>query len=235
MQWLGFGVALAIGFALALNWFAHASPSQIVRGIRRAVIVLVLVLVLLLVATGRLHWLFVLASWAVPAIIMLAARMRREAAARGPRPGQASQVRTRFLDMRLDHDTGELDGNVVAGRYEGRTLSAMSLEELRELLGEIAADPDSLNVLSAYMDRAHGDDWRAADEAAAGAGNGRAGRDGAMTRDEAWRVLGLEPGASDDEIRAAHRRLMKQMHPDHGGSDYLAAKINEAKDTLLGR
>jgi hypothetical protein len=55
-----------------------------------------------------------------------------------------------------------------------------------------------------------------------------------MSREEALRVLGLGPGASADDIREAHRRLIRQNHPDTGGSDYLASKINEAKDVLLG-
>jgi DnaJ family protein C protein 19 len=56
----------------------------------------------------------------------------------------------------------------------------------------------------------------------------------AMSRDEALKVLGLGTDAGEDDIRAAHRRLMLQNHPDKGGSDYLASKVNEAKDVLLG-
>ena len=55
-----------------------------------------------------------------------------------------------------------------------------------------------------------------------------------MSRDEALRILGLESGASPDEIKSAYHRLMAALHPDKGGSTYLAAKLNEAKDRLLG-
>lgn len=73
-------------------------------------------------------------------------------------------------------------------------------------------------------------------DGAAGPSGGRAPRaSGKMSRAEALKVLGLGEGATEDDIRAAHRRLILQTHPDRGGSDYLAAKINEAKDVLLGR
>ena len=55
----------------------------------------------------------------------------------------------------------------------------------------------------------------------------------AMSRTEAYEVLGLKPGASGDEIHAAHRRLMRMAHPDTGGSDWLASRINQARDVLL--
>ncbi|MGF1612214.1 MAG: DnaJ domain-containing protein, partial [Kiloniellales bacterium] len=117
------------------------------------------------------------------------------------------------------------------GRFGGRQLSELSLQDLLALLAECQAeDAQSLAILETYLDRVHGDAWR---EAAAGGGD-QAGKTSAMTRNEAYEILGLEKGADEAQIREAHRRLLQKIHPDHGGSNYLAAKINQAKDLLLG-
>jgi curved DNA-binding protein CbpA len=87
------------------------------------------------------------------------------------------------------------------------------------------ADVDSVALLEAWLDRAH-PDWRAEPAAEP--------RSGAMTRAEALEILGLAEGADEDAIRAAHRRLMRSAHPDQGGSAWLAARINAARDFLLG-
>ena len=150
--------------------------------------------------------------------------------------GQRSTVRTRFVSMELDHDTGEMDGDILEGPYAGRRLSDLDVDSLLDLLHAAAsADAQSAQVLQSYLDRMHGDEWReragdsadATDEAGAAASSGR------MSREEAFEILGLEVGASDEDIKLAHRRLIREYHPDRGGSDYLAAKINEAKDLLL--
>ncbi|MBZ8132357.1 J domain-containing protein [Afifella sp. IM 167] len=145
---------------------------------------------------------------------------------------QRSTVRSAGLEMTLDHETGEIDGTVLAGRHEGRELSKMSFEELRNLAGELAGDEESLRLLEGYLDRAH-PRWRDDMETDADRGAGPAASPGGMSPQEAYEVLGLQPGAGEAEIRKAHRRLMKQVHPDRGGSTALAARINQAKETLL--
>jgi len=147
--------------------------------------------------------------------------------------GRVSRVRSAFLEMELDHDTGAMRGFVLAGRFEGKSLDTIDPLTLIGLLGEI--DEDSRQLLMAYLDRRE-PGWRehAQKDAAAGRGNDAA-PSGKMTEQEAYQVLGLQPGASEQEIGRAHRSLMKKLHPDQGGSTYLAARVNQAKDVLLRR
>jgi hypothetical protein len=141
-----------------------------------------------------------------------------------------SKVRSRYLAMTLDHDSGAVQGLVTSGRFAGRDLMDLGEMETRALIEEIAADADSITLLESWLD-ANRAGWREYfEQTASGASETTAAAD---TDAEAYAVLGLQPGATADEIRAAHRELMKGVHPDHGGSGYLAAKINEARDRLL--
>jgi DnaJ domain len=143
---------------------------------------------------------------------------------------------TDTLRMQLDHATGELEGEVLRGPFAGRSLESLGLAELLQLLaGCQRDDPRSVPLLETYLDRRQ-PDWRAhvAGEQA-GASGQQAGTAGTMDEATACSILGLSPGASADEIKAAHRRLMTKLHPDHGGSSYLAAQLNQAKDLLLSR
>jgi len=152
-------------------------------------------------------------------------------------PGQTSHVGTERLEMELDHDSGHMDGKCLTGRFAGRTLSSLSDREAIELYLEFEADGlKEAALMEAYLDwRISG--WRdRQDEFGARADRDRARSKGSrMSREEARAVLEVGPEASDEDIRQAHRRLMMKMHPDQGGSTYLAARINEAKEVLLGR
>jgi hypothetical protein len=153
-------------------------------------------------------------------------------------PGEAnniSKVRSRFFAMELDHDTGTVLGRVLAGQFAGRDLMDLGEYDTRALIIEIEADPDSISLLESWLD-ANRAGWREY-FAQTDTGDGNAADPGtpADSFEEAYEVLGLKPGATDDQIRAAHRDLMKAVHPDHGGSSYLASKINQARDRLLGR
>jgi hypothetical protein len=145
--------------------------------------------------------------------------------------GQRSRVATSLLTMELDHDSGRMEGTILGGPFKGRLLSALGDEELKAFHRQcMAVNDQSRALFEAWLDRSKAG-WREAWNA--GPRNGAGSPSGAMSRAEALAVLGLKEGAKADEIRAAHRRLMKEFHPDHGGSDYLAAKVNQAKDVLL--
>lgn len=225
------GLALLAGTWFLMRWFVSAQPGQVARFARWTLAGLGAAFGLYLLFAGRQA----LAVLALPALIPLALRWRaiwrRLKAAGGPAPGQTSEVQTRFLRMALDHDSGDMDGQVKEGRFAGCRLSAMSIEDLLALWQECGAvDAQSASILESFMDRQHGEAWRAA----AGAGaSGSSTADGPLSREEALEILGLEEGANDAAIRVAHRRLMQKIHPDHGGSNYLAAKINQAKELLL--
>ena len=172
-----------------------------------------------LTGLGLLGWL----PWSIPG---LGARMRKSA-------GQVSRVRSAFVEMELDHDTGTMRGRILAGRHEGAALDALDMATLAGFLPDI--DEESRSLLMAYLDRRE-PLWRENAQADATAGSSRRGwSTGKMTEEEAYQILGVQPGASAKDIGLAHRSLMKKLHPDQGGSTYLAARVNEAKDVLLRR
>ena len=144
--------------------------------------------------------------------------------------GQTSRVRSQFLDMTLDHDSGGLTGQIVAGPDAGRSLDQFDLPQLTAMIPGF--DAESVALLESYLDRRF-PAWRQHAQGDAAGGQRRTAPGGKMTDEEAYQILGLQPGAGRDEIGRAHRALMKKLHPDQGGSTYLAARVNEAKDTLL--
>jgi len=241
------GIVLLALLLLGLSWFVKADPKRVAGGVKIAAILLAIGGLIALVAVGRIGLVMMAAAFLLP-IIMRWRNARRMAGAggfggmrpgpAGPTPGQSSSLETRFFSMTLDHDTGDLDGEVKTGRHRGRRLSELDLPALIDLLAESREDTQSTQVLVAYLDRHHGPDWRnmtAAEDTVAGAGAAGGAGEAPMTRDEAFRILGLEPNADPAAIKAAHHRLMLKFHPDQGGSAWFAARINEARDLLLGR
>ena len=189
---------------------------------------------LLLIVLGCVLTLFRRGAIGVPLVFLGLSWWRRNHARRPAHPsgGRKSTVRSTSLEMELDHDTGEIDGRVLNGQFEGARLSSLSEEELLSLYRDVCSDADSAALLTSYLDRNY-PDWQ---ERVGPESSGRqAGASGFsdMTRQEAYQILGLEPGASQQEIHQAWRRLIKAVHPDHGGSPFLSAKINAARDVLL--
>jgi len=244
------GLLLLGGTLLLLRWAVRAEPRDLLRALLWSFGVVGVLATVGLLWLGRYQF-----AWlALPALAALVqqgrrwlntARLARRAAAaagvggqaqggggRGGDSGPQSAVTTAYLDMTLDHDTGAMDGTVRDGRYAGARLADLSLADLCELWREVQADPQSAAVLQAYLDRVHGESWRtrAGDESARGEDSGT----GAMSAAEARAILEVPPDADSETIRAAYRRLMQKLHPDHGGSTYFATKLNEARRVLLG-
>ncbi len=227
-------IVALIGLMYFASWLKQATPSQRSYALRNIAIYGIAGALLILVATGRIHWLFALIGAAAPWLqrAMLAMRAWNSFKAfAGPAAGRQSSVNTAWLAMTLDHDSGDIDGQVLAGKYQGTLLSALSVEQLLDLLQECGtSDPRSVPLIEAFLDRHHGTEWRGGEQQSQSQPAGTQ-----MTEEEALAILGLEQGAHKKDIQAAHRSLMQKMHPDRGGSAYLATRINLARDILLGK
>lgn len=221
--------------ALLVAWLLRANPSSLARVLRVVMVVLGgigvggMLIFGLRFLPGLLPELMGLAGVVITALVARAVRNRPSGGFSSPGTGQRTEVGTAFLKAWIDHGSGDVGGTVLTGRFAGRTLDELTDAELIDLRAECASDADSLRVLEAYLDRRLGADWRNKQHTPPPRGPRTD-----MTREEALAVLGLAEGASVDDIRAAHRRLIQRMHPDVGGTADLAARINRAKDVLLG-
>ncbi|MSO74014.1 MAG: molecular chaperone DnaJ [Alphaproteobacteria bacterium] len=238
-------IAVGLGLGIA-NWFARANPASIAKALRWSAIGLGLVVAVVLIA-ARPQFLPFALIFALPLFFWWRSRARstRGSQRRGSGQGGAehSAVETAYLRMALDHDSGLMRGEILCGRFAGRELGSLGLDDLLVLRSECeTADPPSVRLVESYLDRMFGTDWRShqsttgRSENAAGSGHtppeSAAGR--GMARAEAFELLGLAEGADREAVLSAWRRLIKLNHPDHGGSKYIAAKLNEAKRVLLG-
>ena len=227
------GVAVLILLLWAMNAFSKADPKQAARLIRYLGGCGALIFAAFLLFRGEIGVAIPVGVFGLGLLGWVSLWPASFAGRTQKSTGQASRVRTASLEMELDHDSGVMRGRVLTGRYQGTALDALDVPTLINLLGEF--DGDSRDLLAAYLDRRN-PGWREDAQHDAGAGVGsRPASSGKMTEEEAYQILGLQPGASADDVSRAHRSLMKKLHPDQGGSTYLAARVNEAKDVLLRR
>jgi len=241
MLYLLGGFAILGGLLMLVYLFVNADPARLARNLKWTGITVAgvaIVLLILLPPARELAALLLPLAIATPLLARVRTILDRY---RTPAGGQTSTVTTTFLRMTLDHDTGRMEGTILRGRFAGMRLDELGAADLLALLRECRAeDEEGARLLEAYLDRVRAN-WRdelaGARSGAAGAGGTGGARPagGDVTVEEAYAILGLSPGADAEAIKEAHRRLMVKLHPDHGGSDYLATKINRARDVLLHR
>jgi hypothetical protein len=237
MPYLILGVILLGGLLLAARVVVNADPAKLSRilgwfaaglGVAGAGAVLIG-----LIASDRLGPALAVAGGLAPLVLRGRKLWRRYHDGASTAGGKTSEVETELLRMKLDHDTGAMSGQVRRGPYAGRRIEDLDQDELIALWRQCAAEDESgARLLETYLDRLR-PDWRQAASDRGGSGSGSGAPDDVMTREQAYAILDLEPGASNDEVKEAHRRLMMKLHPDHGGSTFLAAQINQAKEFLL--
>jgi len=227
------GVVVLVLLLWAVNSFSKADPKQVARVVRGIGGVAALIFAAFMFMRGEIGVAIPVGAFGLGLLGWVSLWPATFGARTQKRSGQASHVRTTFIEMELDHDSGAMTGHILTGRFAGASLDKLDAATLAGLLGEI--DADSRDLLAAYLDRRE-PGWREHAQGDAATGSGpRSASSGKMTEEEAYQILGIEPGANADEIARAHRTLMKKLHPDQGGTTYLAARVNEAKDVLLRR
>jgi hypothetical protein len=242
------GILLFFALSIGLYIFVNAKPATLARAVRAFTTTFAALAGTGLLLTGRIG----LAIITVGAAIMALRAFRGgggssnygwpgsgSASPSGQgHSGSTSEIVTDTLAMTLDHQTGDLDGDVLNGIFAGRSLSSLGLQDLLQLLVTCQRDdPRSVPLLETFLDR-HQPDWRshvAGDQGSHGQYDAGPSADTEMDKATACSILDVPPTASVEEIKDAHRRLMNKLHPDHGGSSYLAAQLNQAKEVLLRR
>lgn len=219
-----FGIFLLLALVVGSRSLMTMAPEKLARALKIAAAIALAAAAAFFALSGRFAF--------APPLALAAVWLLRRRPLFGSRPsaGQQSSVETEWLSAALDHDSGHMDALVKQGRFEGRRLSDLSPDQLNALMDELHHDQESRLLLESFIDRNFEGGFDDTDQR----GKAKEGS-GISSRRDALDILELEDGASEADIRAAHRRLMKKFHPDHGGSAYMAAKLNEAKEFLLGK
>ena len=193
-----------------------------------------LAIAVILVATGRIHWVGAALAAMIPllrsAMIWLP-RVLPVATLLGKKFGP-STLRTQGLKVTFDFASGDADGEVFTGPFTGKQLSELDDAQLKEQLAFFQADDrQSTLLLQAYLMKKGIGGFS---QSGQNGNQNNSPMDTNLSQEEALQILGLEPGADKEEIVKAHKRLIQKLHPDRGGNQYLAAKINAARDRLVG-
>ena len=225
MSYFFLGILLLLFVVTIAYLFTNAKPAAVARFVRTSGVVILLLLVAYLTLTGRLFALFGLLPLVAPAISKLRAYFLRQKFERQAASGNKSHLESQYLKMTLDHQTGEIEGVVLQGNFKQKSLESLTYEDLIALFTEIKDDPKSVQMLENYMNLRFGQDWSHETKQTKSTNS-------KMSVDQAYEVLGLEKGASKAEIKKKYHALMQALHPDQGGSNFLASQINEAYEIL---
>lgn len=222
------------GFAIfAFQWFKRQNPAHQKKVRTQFIFVMGGLILIALVISGKLPWLFALLGAALPFAQRLFSLKRMITLWRGgtaTHQGQGAVLQTRFIRVDLFPATGQMAGEILSGRHAGVSIATLTHQDLVDLWHHyLQIDPESAQVLAMYLDRNQGPHWRASQQNTAYTPTPQH----TMTREEACAILGVDDHASEADIKTAHRKLMQKFHPDRGGSNYLAIKINQAKELLL--
>ncbi len=250
MFWLIALLFSLIFIFLIVKKFLIASPKSIVKLIRIFLIIIIVFIIIFLVIKFGFHFLGI-----IPAFLFILFRSYLLNILRGKifnffqskqykssfnnasnnnssNSNNFSKIDTVTLSMSLNHTTGEIEGYIKSGRFKGKNLENLSIEELLLLREEcLNSDKDALKLLEAYLDRTTNFDWK---KNTNDYDNNEYSYDN-MSIKEAYEVLGLDENADKEKIKQTYQSLISKLHPDKGGSDYLASKLNQAKDILINK
>jgi hypothetical protein len=188
----------------------------------------------ILITAGIWLFFFRAITFSIPLLILgTVLLLRKNGGMANGSPRQTSKVRSRHLEMTLDHETGAIDGQILTGDRQGQVLSDLTLHELLKYYAEIQMEEESVKLLQTFLDSVHLG-WRDQADESSTRSEETSPLSRQMSRDEAYKLLGLEAGCDEEDIRKAYHRLIKRVHPDSGGSAALTAQVTEARDLLLG-
>ncbi len=229
---------LVLGFFLWYGWrrlleLKKLPAAQRKSALLRGGFIALFVVTVGLVVTGRAHWI----TAAVAGLLPLTQKLVHVAIRafpllqfwqRATGASLAPKIKTAALEISISLANGNIDGKILQGEHAGQPLSALNRVQLEQVLATWrGADRESTLLLNAYMARRF----------AGTQSNGERQPPPPASHlniDEARQILGVQDTATREEIIKAHKRLIQKLHPDRGGNDYLAAKVNAAKDLLTG-